>query len=123
MKSFSNKADCGCDFLKSVFAYETALEMIDYPPSPYTALDQRTRSQESSETLMVNSLPRPELESEYASLNPSTRCWEISGENVVIEKVVGKSAFGQVATATVTGLYGNPNTIQVAVKMLKGIDN
>ena len=96
--------------------------MIDHPPSPSTALDERTRSQDSSETLMVNSLHRPEIKSEYASLNPSTRGWEIPGENVVIEKVVGKSAFGQVAIATLTGLYGNPNTIQVAVKMLKGID-
>ena len=77
---------------------------------------------DSTDNLMANSLHRPELKSEYASLNPSTRSWEIPEKNVIVKKVVGKGAFGQVATATATGLHGSPNTIEVAVKMLKGIN-
>lgn len=53
----------------------------------HMALDERAR--------------RAEPVSEYASLNSSTRYWEIPTEHVTIEKIVGKGAFGQVAKATV----------------------
>nr|XP_058943333.1 fibroblast growth factor receptor 3-like isoform X2 [Pocillopora verrucosa] len=71
----------------------------------YMALDERAR--------------RAEPVSEYASLNPSTRYWEIPTEHVTIEKIVGKGAFGQVAKATVIGLHGRLKKTLVAVKMLK----
>ena len=54
-------------------------------------------------------------------LHPSTRCWEISREQVNIIKVIRKGAFSQVAQATVQNLRGSQESITVAVKMLKGI--
>jgi len=58
--------------------------------------------------------------SQYASLHPLTPSWEIPRENVTIEKVIGKGAFGQVAKGTAMGLRGRPQKTLVAVKMLKG---
>ena len=58
---------------------------------------------------------------EYAPLNPATRSWEVSRENVTIEKVIGKGAFGQVAQGTAKNLPLETGTTTVAVKMLKGI--
>ena len=58
---------------------------------------------------------------EYAPINPATRSWEVSRENVTIEKVVGKGAFGQVAQGTAWNLPLEKGTTTVAVKMLKGI--
>ena len=95
--------------------------MVDHSQSQYTALDEMTRSQDSSETLMTNSPLRTEPKSEYASLNRSTCCWEIPRNNVILKKVVGKGAFGQVAKATATGLRSSPKKRQVAVKMLRGM--
>ncbi|XP_044180195.1 fibroblast growth factor receptor 3-like isoform X2 [Acropora millepora] len=57
--------------------------------------------------------------SEYAPLNPATRSWEVSRENVTIEKVIGKGAFGQVAQGTAQNLPLEKGTTTVAVKMLK----
>ena len=31
---------------------------------------------------------------EYAPLHPGTRSWEVEIENIAIEKVIGKSAYG-----------------------------
>ena len=58
---------------------------------------------------------------EYAPLNPATLSWEVSRENVTIEKVIGKGSFGQVAQGTACNLPLEKETITVAVKMLKGI--
>ena len=58
---------------------------------------------------------------EYAPLNPATRSWEVSRENVTIEKVIGKGAFGQVAQGSAWNLPLEKGTTTVAVKMLKGI--
>ncbi|XP_067026451.1 uncharacterized protein [Acropora muricata] len=57
--------------------------------------------------------------SEYAPLNPATRSWEVSRENVTIEKVIGNGAFGQVAQGTAQNLPLEKGTTTVAVKMLK----
>ena len=56
---------------------------------------------------------------DYAPLHPSTRSWEVEKQNVTIEKIIGKGAFGQVAKGTTTGLRGEPRKTTVAVKMLK----
>ncbi|XP_067030245.1 fibroblast growth factor receptor 3-like isoform X2 [Acropora muricata] len=56
---------------------------------------------------------------EYAPLNLVTRSWEVSRENVTIEKVIGKGAFGQVAQGTAQNLPLEKGTTTVAVKMLK----
>ena len=80
---------------------------------------------------VINSQGRPEgaeatetspyLEiNEYAPLHPATRSWVVSRENVVIEKVIGQGAFGQVAQGKSSELQGREGTITVAIKMLKG---
>lgn len=62
----------------------------------------------------------PYLEiNEYAPLHPATRSWEVERENVTIEKVIGKGAFGQVAQGTASELRGRDGTTRVAIKMLK----
>lgn len=53
-------------------------------------------------------------------LEAAHRSWEISREQVTVEKVIGKGAFGQVAQGTVFSLQGEKETITVAIKMLKG---
>ena len=58
---------------------------------------------------------------EYTPLNPATRSWEVSRENVTIEKVIGKGSFGQVAQGTAWNLPFEKRTTTVAVKMVKGI--
>ncbi|XP_066025219.1 fibroblast growth factor receptor 4-like isoform X2 [Pocillopora verrucosa] len=57
---------------------------------------------------------------EYAPLHPGTRSWEVERENVTIEKVIGKGAFGQVAQGKASNLRGREETMTVAIKMLKG---
>ena len=57
---------------------------------------------------------------EYAPLNPATRSWEVSRENVTIKKVICKGAFGQVAQGTVQNLPLEKGITTVALKMLKG---
>ena len=58
---------------------------------------------------------------EYGPLDPATRSWEVSRENVTIEKVIGKGSFGKVAQGTAWNLPMERETTTVAVKMLKGI--
>ena len=57
---------------------------------------------------------------EYAPLHPRTRSWEVPRENIIIEKIIGKGAFGQVAQGKASQLRGRGGTITVAIKMLKG---
>ncbi|XP_020610073.1 tyrosine kinase receptor Cad96Ca-like [Orbicella faveolata] len=56
---------------------------------------------------------------EYASLHPGTRSWEVPRENIIIEKIIGKGAFGQVAQGKASQLRGRDGTVTVAIKMLK----
>ena len=58
--------------------------------------------------------------SQYEPLNPSSISYEILRQDVIIEKIIGKGAFGQVARGKVKGLRGRQRVTQVAVKMLKG---
>ncbi len=60
------------------------------------------------------------LINDYAPLHPRTLSWEVSRENVIIEKIIGKGAFGQVAQGKVSQLRGREETVTVAIKMLKG---
>ena len=57
----------------------------------------------------------------YMPLNPSTMSWEISREQVKIEKIIGKGAFSVVAKARVFNIRGIEDNATVAVKMLKGV--
>ena len=56
---------------------------------------------------------------DYAPLNPRTRSWEVARNQVTIEKIIGKGAFGQVTKGTAVDLPGRPGKNTVAVKMLK----
>ena len=58
--------------------------------------------------------------SQHKPLHQSTISYEILRENVTIDKIIGKGAFGQVAKGKVKGLHGRQHVTQVAVKMLKG---
>ena len=98
---------------------EGSIENVDTPgqlgAGQYMALAEITRSQrtgtEASPYLEIN---------EYAPLQPRTRSWEVPRENVTIEKVIGKGAFGQVAQGKASHLRGREETVTVAIKMLKG---
>ncbi|XP_068686967.1 fibroblast growth factor receptor 4-like isoform X2 [Montipora foliosa] len=63
-----------------------------------------------------NSSPR---NVEYAPLDIRTRSWEVTREDVKVEKIIGKGAFGQVAKGTAKNLPFHSGTKPVAVKMLK----
>ena len=58
---------------------------------------------------------------EYAPLDLRTRSWEVAREDVIVEKVIGKGAFGQVAKGMAKNLSFRSDTRNVAIKMLKGI--
>nr|XP_058956796.1 proto-oncogene tyrosine-protein kinase receptor Ret-like [Pocillopora verrucosa] len=55
----------------------------------------------------------------YEPPRPAKRSWEVPRHHVTIEKVICKSAFGQVAKGTAVGLQGRSDTTTVAIKMLK----
>ena len=82
----------------------------------YMDLDEARRSHDIPGASQTNT---PQM-SQYTPLHPSTLSFEISREQVKIEKVIGKGAFGQVAKGTAVGLRGMPQETLVAVKMLKG---
>ena len=57
---------------------------------------------------------------EYAPLDVRTRSWEVARNDVNVEKIIGKGAFGQVAAGTAKNLPFRSGTITVAIKMMKG---
>ena len=57
---------------------------------------------------------------EYAPLDVRTRSWEVARNDVKVEKIIGKGAFGQVAAGTAKNLSFRSGTITVAIKMTKG---
>ena len=85
------------------------LKEVPAPGSEGKEVTQNTQQEE-----------RSSLGTDYAPLHPSTRSWEIPRNNVTVEKVIGKGAFGQVAKGTAKDLRGRPGNTPVAVKMLKG---
>ena len=58
---------------------------------------------------------------EYAPLDLRTRSWEVAREDVIMEKIIGKGAFGQVAKGTAKNLSFRFRGGNVAIKMLKGV--
>ncbi|XP_044169838.1 tyrosine-protein kinase receptor Tie-1-like [Acropora millepora] len=56
---------------------------------------------------------------EYAPLDLRTRSWEVAREDVIVEKIIGKGAFGQVAKGTAKNLSFRSGRGNVAIKMLK----
>ena len=57
---------------------------------------------------------------EYAPLDVRTRSWEVARNDVKVEKIIGKGAFGQVAAGTAYNLPLRSGTTTVAIKMVKG---
>ena len=49
-----------------------------------------------------------------------TRSWEVERNNVKVERIIGKGAFGQVAKGTVKKLPLRSGATRVAIKMVKG---
>ena len=47
--------------------------------------------------------------------------WEIERNQLVLSDVLGEGAFGRVIKAKAIGLNNMPDTLTVAVKMLKGM--
>ena len=58
---------------------------------------------------------------DYAPLDLRTRSWEVAREDVIVEKVIGKGAFGQVAKGKARNLSFRSGTGNIAIKMLKGV--
>ena len=81
---------------------------------PLSKASQSSRSPEVILSIYASSL------SQYEPLNPSSISYEILRQDVIIEKIIGKGAFGEVARGKVKGLRERQNVTQVAVKMLKG---
>ena len=62
--------------------------------------------------------PSPNVE--YAPLDIRTRSWEVERNDVKVEKIIGKGAFGQVAKGMAKNLPLRSGTSSVAIKMVKG---
>ena len=80
--------------------------------------DQRARTPGTG-SVYTTLQTRQEI-SEYAPLHPGMRSWEVARENVIIERVIGKGAFGEVAKGRASQLRGMSEECIVALKMLKG---
>lgn len=52
---------------------------------------------------------------------PYDEAWEIEKNQLVLSDVLGEGAFGRVIKAKAIGLNNMPDTLTVAVKMLKGV--
>ena len=89
--------------------------------SQYTSLNQASRLQNVSEDGGNHVPANAAQNSQYAPLHPSTRSWEVSRQQVTLEKIIGKGAFGQVAKGTARSLRGRPGKTLVAVKKLRGV--
>jgi len=88
----------------------------------YMHFQEATRSENDRTDQSRPNNPQPQSSSQgadYAPLNPRTRSWEVARDQVTIEKIIGKGAFGQVAKGTATDLPGRPGKTTVAIKMLK----
>ena len=57
---------------------------------------------------------------EYAPLDMRTRSWEVARNDVKVERIIGKGAFGQVAKGTAKNLPLRSGATSVAIKMVKG---
>lgn len=51
---------------------------------------------------------------------PYDEAWEIDRNLLVLSEILGEGAFGRVVKAEAIGLNNLPNSVIVAVKMLKG---
>ncbi|XP_067030254.1 fibroblast growth factor receptor-like isoform X2 [Acropora muricata] len=56
---------------------------------------------------------------EYAPLDVRTRSWEVERNDVKVERIIGKGAFGRVAKGTAKNLSLRSGVTSVAIKMVK----
>ena len=107
------------------FHFQNEVEMDDVNAShlgPSNSTQQLTMAGATYMDLQnrTHQAQSPSPTAEYAPLNPHTRSWEVAKNNVVVEKIIGKGAFGQVAKGTAMELPFRPGETTVAIKMLKG---
>ena len=89
-------------------------------PGHYMDLIEATQSPgQLEETTVTETSPDTEVH-EYTPFPPGTRSWEVPREKVIIDKIIGKGAFGQVVQGKSFELRGGEKTATVAIKMLKG---
>ena len=89
--------------------------------SQSTSLNQASRLQNVSEDGINNVPANAAQNSQYATVHPSTRSWEVARQQVTLEKIIGKGAFGQVAKGKAKSLRGRPGKTLVAIKKLRGV--
>ncbi|XP_044180357.1 fibroblast growth factor receptor 2-like [Acropora millepora] len=98
-----------CEISPSRLKAEDAIESSISRPT-YVSLQEVTRHSKMDSD--------PPL-TEYAPLDLRTRSWEVAREDVIVKKVIGKGAFGQVAKGMAKNLSFRSDTRNVAIKMLK----
>ncbi|XP_015769891.1 PREDICTED: fibroblast growth factor receptor 4-like isoform X11 [Acropora digitifera] len=91
-------------FVKGEDAIESSISRLTY-----------VNFQEVTLTSYTDSPPH----NDYAPLDLRTRSWEVAREDVIVEKVIGKGAFGQVAKGKARNLSFRSGTGNIAIKMLK----
>ncbi|XP_067032676.1 fibroblast growth factor receptor 3-like isoform X4 [Acropora muricata] len=91
-------------FVKAEDAIESSISRLTY-----------VNFQEVNLTSYTDSPPHDD----YAPLDLRTRSWEVAREDVIVEKVIGKGAFGQVAKGKARNLSFRSGTGNIAIKMLK----
>ena len=110
---------------KACFLFQNEVEMDDVNASHLGQSSSTQQLTMSGATYMDlqnrnGQSQSPSPVAEYAPLNLQTRSWEVAKNNVTVEKVIGKGAFGQVAKGTAIELPFRSGHTTVAIKMLKG---
>ncbi|XP_068686493.1 tyrosine kinase receptor Cad96Ca-like isoform X2 [Montipora foliosa] len=115
---------------RRIYYNEDAMEELNPTNNPPSSSNQQRRIpiepayvplQETSHYEIRPSSPNssPQNDEYAAPLDIKTRSWEVTREDVKVEKIIGKGAFGQVAKGTAKNLPFHSDTTTVAVKMLK----
>ncbi|XP_068754312.1 uncharacterized protein [Montipora capricornis] len=114
---------------KAIHDNEVAMEELNPTNDPPSSSNQELRRLIEPASMSLQGTTHYEVEPsnpnsspqnvEYAPLDIRTRSWEVTREDMKVEKVIGKGAFGQVAKGTAKNLPFHSGTKTVAVKMLK----
>ncbi|XP_068686976.1 tyrosine kinase receptor Cad96Ca-like isoform X2 [Montipora foliosa] len=115
---------------RRIYYNEDAMEELNPTNNPLSSSNQQRRIpiepayvplQGTSHYEIGPSSPNssPQNDEYAAPRDVRTRSWEVTREDVKVEKIIGKGAFGQVAKGTAKNLPFHSGTKTVAVKMLK----
>ncbi|XP_074634457.1 uncharacterized protein LOC141893000 [Acropora palmata] len=96
----------------------TNSRFVEAEDAPESSISRATYVNLQEVTLHSNMNSDPP-HNEYAPLDLRTRSWEVAREDVIVEKIIGKGAFGQVAKGMAKNLSFRSGTGNVAIKMLK----